>query len=128
MASIKRQLFGDVLVFDLGDEQSKNLATVALGGRQHPTSVLANCGLPGPGSDTPSRPMKGGASAGDRPGRSVEHQLPGPVELAEWVKFLAIQCPECEGPEGDRGTRFILPESRCGAYDRRSGRTRCAQP
>jgi hypothetical protein len=28
------------------------------------------------------------------------HEFPTPVEIAEWVRFLAIQCPECEGPEG----------------------------
>ncbi len=29
------------------------------------------------------------------------HELPGPEELVAWVRFLAIQCPECEGPEGE---------------------------
>jgi hypothetical protein len=24
-----------------------------------------------------------------------------PEEVTEWVKFIAIQCPECEGPEGE---------------------------
>lgn len=24
-----------------------------------------------------------------------------PDEVVEWVKFIAIQCPECEGPEGE---------------------------
>jgi peroxiredoxin len=25
------------------------------------------------------------------------HDLPGPAELVDWVRFVAIQCPECEG-------------------------------
>jgi peroxiredoxin len=25
------------------------------------------------------------------------HELPEPAELADWVRFVAIQCPECEG-------------------------------
>ncbi len=29
------------------------------------------------------------------------HAFPGPGEIVEWLRFLAIQCPECEGPEGD---------------------------
>jgi hypothetical protein len=29
------------------------------------------------------------------------HDLPTLSEIAEWIRFLAIQCPECEGPEGD---------------------------
>lgn len=29
-----------------------------------------------------------------------DHAFPGPSELADWVRFLATQCPECEGPEG----------------------------
>jgi hypothetical protein len=29
------------------------------------------------------------------------HDLPTLAEIADWVRFLAIQCPECEGPEGD---------------------------
>jgi hypothetical protein len=29
------------------------------------------------------------------------HDLPTPLEIADWVRFLAIQCPECEGPEGE---------------------------
>jgi hypothetical protein len=24
-----------------------------------------------------------------------------PDDVVEWVKFIAIQCPECEGPEGE---------------------------
>lgn len=28
------------------------------------------------------------------------HRLPSLDEIGEWVRFLAIQCPECEGPEG----------------------------
>jgi peroxiredoxin len=28
------------------------------------------------------------------------HDLPTPAEVEEWLKFLAIQCPECESPEG----------------------------
>jgi hypothetical protein len=30
-----------------------------------------------------------------------EHALPVPAELVEWVRFLSIQCPECEQPEGE---------------------------
>lgn len=29
-----------------------------------------------------------------------DHVLPSATEIGEWVRFLAIQCPECEGPEG----------------------------
>jgi hypothetical protein len=29
------------------------------------------------------------------------HDLPTSVEIADWISFLAIQCPECEGPEGE---------------------------
>jgi hypothetical protein len=28
------------------------------------------------------------------------HDLPTLGEIVDWVRFLAIQCPECEGPEG----------------------------
>jgi peroxiredoxin len=28
------------------------------------------------------------------------HDLPTGPEVEEWLKFLAIQCPECEQPEG----------------------------
>lgn len=28
------------------------------------------------------------------------HEFPAPEEVVEWVRFIAIQCPECEGPEG----------------------------
>jgi hypothetical protein len=28
------------------------------------------------------------------------HDLPSGEEVEEWLKFLAIQCPECEQPEG----------------------------
>ena len=31
----------------------------------------------------------------------AEHKFPAPVEIAAWVRFIAIQCPECEGPEGE---------------------------
>lgn len=31
----------------------------------------------------------------------AEHALPDPDEVAEWVRFIAIQCPECEQPEGE---------------------------
>lgn len=30
-----------------------------------------------------------------------DHQLPAPAEIAKWVQFVAIQCPECEQPEGE---------------------------
>lgn len=29
------------------------------------------------------------------------HDLPTREEVVAWVRFLAIQCPECEGPEGE---------------------------
>jgi hypothetical protein len=29
------------------------------------------------------------------------HELPSGEEIVTWIRFLAIQCPECEGPEGD---------------------------
>lgn len=32
-------------------------------------------------------------------GEGTHSPLP-PEEVVEWVKFVAIQCPECEGPEG----------------------------
>jgi hypothetical protein len=32
------------------------------------------------------------------PGR--EHAFPTRNEIVEWVRFIAIQCPECEQPEG----------------------------
>lgn len=31
----------------------------------------------------------------------VGHDLPRSGDMAAWIRFLAIQCPECEGPEGD---------------------------
>ena len=31
----------------------------------------------------------------------AEHAWPAPDEVLEWVRFIAIQCPECEAPEGD---------------------------
>lgn len=31
----------------------------------------------------------------------AEHGFPTLEEIAEWVRFIAIQCPECEGPEGE---------------------------
>jgi len=30
----------------------------------------------------------------------ASHDLPGPDEIEEWARFIAIQCPECEAPEG----------------------------
>lgn len=29
------------------------------------------------------------------------HDLPVCEDIVAWVRFLAIQCPECEGPEGE---------------------------
>ena len=29
------------------------------------------------------------------------HELPGADELVDWMRFAAIQCPECENPEGE---------------------------
>ena len=29
------------------------------------------------------------------------HELPTVGELVEWARFVSIQCPECEGPEGE---------------------------
>jgi hypothetical protein len=34
-------------------------------------------------------------------GAGLAHELPAPGEIEEWVRFIAIQCPECEGPEGE---------------------------
>lgn len=31
------------------------------------------------------------------PGAADTHDLPAPDELAEWLRFMAIQCPECQG-------------------------------
>lgn len=31
----------------------------------------------------------------------ADHRMPGVDEVLEWVRFIAIQCPECEGPEGE---------------------------
>lgn len=30
-----------------------------------------------------------------------DHDFPAPEEVVEWLRFAAIQCPECEGPEGE---------------------------
>ncbi|HEY0673594.1 MAG TPA: hypothetical protein VGD27_15050 [Longimicrobiales bacterium] len=30
-----------------------------------------------------------------------EHDFPAPQDVMEWVRFIAIQCPECEQPEGE---------------------------
>ena len=30
-----------------------------------------------------------------------DHALPGADEIAEWLRFISIQCPECEQPEGE---------------------------
>ena len=32
-----------------------------------------------------------------QPGGEGEHEFPPPAELAEWLRFVAIQCPECQG-------------------------------
>lgn len=29
------------------------------------------------------------------------HDFPSGPELLEWTRFITIQCPECEGPEGE---------------------------
>ncbi|HEX2166697.1 MAG TPA: hypothetical protein VHG09_05605 [Longimicrobiales bacterium] len=31
----------------------------------------------------------------------MDHSLPGAQEIGEWMKFISIQCPECEQPEGE---------------------------
>ncbi|HET8654244.1 MAG TPA: hypothetical protein VFL93_01830 [Longimicrobiaceae bacterium] len=31
----------------------------------------------------------------------AEHPLPTAEEVGEWLRFVAIQCPECEAPEGE---------------------------
>lgn len=31
----------------------------------------------------------------------AEQALPTPDEIVEWVRFISIQCPECEQPEGE---------------------------
>lgn len=33
-------------------------------------------------------------------GAAGAHDLPGSLDIRDWIRFLAIQCPECEGPEG----------------------------
>lgn len=33
--------------------------------------------------------------------RCADHVLPPSNEIAEWTRFIAIQCPECEQPEGE---------------------------
>jgi hypothetical protein len=30
-----------------------------------------------------------------------EHDFPALKEIVDWVRFIAIQCPECEQPEGE---------------------------
>ncbi len=30
----------------------------------------------------------------------ADHGFPAPSGVVEWTRFVAIQCPECEGPEG----------------------------
>ena len=30
-----------------------------------------------------------------------QHDFPATSEIVEWIRFIAIQCPECEGPEGE---------------------------
>lgn len=32
---------------------------------------------------------------------NAEHMLPEPAEVVDWVRFTAIQCEECERPEGE---------------------------
>ncbi|HEX6134688.1 MAG TPA: hypothetical protein VFZ24_12030 [Longimicrobiales bacterium] len=29
------------------------------------------------------------------------HEFPDPGEVIDWIRFVAIQCPECEQPEGE---------------------------
>lgn len=31
----------------------------------------------------------------------ADHSLPDAAELAGWTRFISIQCPECEQPEGE---------------------------
>ncbi len=31
----------------------------------------------------------------------IDHAMPTADELIEWARFVSIQCPECEGPEGE---------------------------
>lgn len=40
-------------------------------------------------------------SGSEASGSKAGHGLIAPDEVVEWVKFVAIQCPECEGPEGE---------------------------
>lgn len=55
----------------------------------------------------------------------VRHDLPRSGDLADWIRFLAIQCPECEGPEGEWRTipRVIGGNSPAGLGSVRSGPT-----
>jgi hypothetical protein len=32
--------------------------------------------------------------------RATGHDLPEVHDVIDWVRFVAIQCPECEQPEG----------------------------
>ncbi|HUE77671.1 MAG TPA: hypothetical protein VMM83_06995 [Longimicrobiales bacterium] len=32
---------------------------------------------------------------------ALQHSAISPDEVLEWVKFVAIQCPECEAPKGE---------------------------
>jgi hypothetical protein len=76
-------------------------ATALLGSRPHPLRVLA---------DREGKLANGNAQViiSDEWGevyfatdsRST-HELPTPGTIEEWVRFIAIQCPECEGPEGE---------------------------
>ena len=53
------------------------------------------------------------------------HAFPSPDELLEWIQFIAIQCPECEGPEGEWRTLMGVsrpPRSRTGDAAARRGR------
>ncbi|HET7275070.1 MAG TPA: hypothetical protein VFI91_07800 [Longimicrobiaceae bacterium] len=31
----------------------------------------------------------------------TDHEFPSTDEVTDWLRFIAIQCPECEQPEGD---------------------------
>ncbi len=33
--------------------------------------------------------------------RNAQHEMPSPAEVEEWIRFVAIQCEECEQPEGE---------------------------
>jgi hypothetical protein len=50
------------------------------------------------------------------------HELPAAEELVAWIRFLAIQCPECEGPEGEWKDLRLSVEQEVGPSDPSAGK------